>query len=307
MSQYRGAKPALTVVTFDQSGCQQNSQQGAVLMIVLLILILMATASVIALRSSMTAMDLTTTYQIKQLLLQASDAPLRQIENLLKDSQQLTGLTTEEAPFGYLANQNREQALAEYTLCYQPSQQVENSTSDTAKIITGKGQIINPKGYCNIANGQGNHFISDRKIIATQLSFIRLNAASIEGLEQGEFYNIQLITAGVHSQDNSQFKPLATAEKSHTPTPFSGTLGEDVEGSMEAHIRLYVTSVMPTFSRASLDEVDACLAKPIARLAYDNVSHVGAENQIACLERTGTPFNIQVADYVYSLKTVPLI
>lgn len=303
MSHGRGANPALIVPTYNALG----DQQGAVLIIVLLILTLMATASVIALRSSMTAMDLTTTYQIKQLLLQASDTPLRHIENIVKDSQQLVKLTAEEAPFGYLASQNREQTLAEYILCYRPTQQIENSTRATAKINTSNGQIINPKGYCNIANGQGNHFTSDRKIIATQLSFIRLNAANTEGLKQGKLYNLPLVSAGIHTKNKAQPEQLTSAEKSHTQTPFSGTLGENIEASVEAHIRLYVTSVMPTFSQVSLDQVDACLAKPIARLAYENGSQSAVESQIACLERTGTPFNIQIADYVYSLKTVPLI
>lgn len=94
-------------------------------------------------------------------------------------------------------------------------------------------------------------------------------------------------------------------KKRHTHTPFSGVEGEDLEGDRQIPLRVYVTSVMPSFSRVSLKQVDVCLAKPVANEASKSSISEVADSQIACLKKTGTPFNIQVQDYIYALKTVP--
>lgn len=268
-------------------------QQGSVLVVVLLILVLLATASLIALRSSKASLDLTTSYQINQLLFQASDAALLKIANSLQDSQQLSSLTAEQGPIGYLLVNDQEHAFAEYTLCYLPqSGNTLYSTSHAPKIITGSGQVINGSGYCKIASSQSNYFNSERKIIATQLSFIRLNPASVENTNLTSQIGI-----GNMTESKSQ---------GHTQAPFSGILGEDVGSAVQTRIRIYATSVMPTFSQEGMNEVDACLAKPVARVSANETTIELAENQMTCLERTGTPFNIQVADYVYTLTTRPI-
>lgn len=279
-----------------------HPQQGAVLVVVLFIMVLIATASLIALRGSKTALDLTATFQINQLLAQASDTPLLYLAKQLRDSQQLVILTAEQGPIGYLTQEGSQYALAEYTFCYRPMLKgLVYNVSEPAKITSDNGQPINPKSYCNIANNQRNHFISDRKIIATQLSFVRLNAPATETLGLGSASSSALIAAG----NDTQISHTKGGGKSHTATPFAGNLGEDLKGNEHARIRVYVTSVMPSFSRSSLSEIDACLAKPIARTVANSSGLGATENQVSCLERTATPFNLQVQDYVYSLKTVP--
>lgn len=265
-------------------GQHSQKQQGAVLMIVLLLLLLMATASLIAIRSANTSLDLTTTYQINQLLFQASDAPLRQLDKLSKDKEQLGLLTADSGPFGYLSKQGINPTLAEYTVCYQPELHSTIYNASSAKIITGSKEILNPKGYCNLADSDGNHFVSDQKIIATQLSFVRLNSVEHHSLEPAK------------SKDTV---------KTHTATPFSGPVGQDLANKKQTHIRLYVTSVMPSFSRARLGEIDSCLAKSVTIKTSKNTWFGQSENQLACLKRTGTPFNTQVQDYVFSYQAVP--
>lgn len=261
-----------------------QEQQGAVLMIVLLIMVLMAAASLIALRSANTSLDLTTTFQINQLLFQASDAPLRQLEKLSKNKQQLSLLIADSGPIGYLSKQEVEPTRTEYTVCYQPKLYSAIYNSATAKITRDSKETINPKGYCNLADSDSNHFISDRKIIATQLSFVRLNPLQHQALE---------------------LKKSEETTKAHTATPFSVPSGQDLKRNQQTHIRLYVTSVMPSFSRARLGEIDSCLAKPVTIKTSDEAWFGNTENQFACLKRTGTPFNIQVQDYVFSVKAVP--
>ncbi len=261
-----------------------QGQQGAVLMIVLLLLLLMATASLIAVRSANTSLDLTTTYQINQLLFQASDAPLRQLDRLSKDKEQLGLLTADSGPFGYLSKQGINPTLAEYTVCYQPKLHSTIYSASSAKIITDSKETINPDGYCNLADSDSNHFVSDRKIIATQLSFVRLNSVELQSLEPAKSKN---------------------TIKTHTATPFSGPLGQDLASNTQTHIRLYVTSVMPSFSRARLGEIDSCLAKPVTINTSNDTWFGKTENQFACLKRTGTPFNTQVQDYVFSYQAVP--
>lgn len=261
-----------------------HGQQGAVLMIVLLLLLLMATASLIALRSANTSLDLTTTFQINQLLFQASDAPLRQLHKLSRDKEQLSLLVADSGPFGYLSKQEGKSALTEYTLCYQPKLNSTTYSASSAKITTDSEEAINPNGYCNLADSDSNHFISDRKIIATQLSFVRLNPVEPQSLEQTK---------------------LEDTTKTHTATPFSGPSGQDLVSNKQTHIRLYVTSVMPSFSRARLGQIDDCLAKPVTIRASNDAWFGNTENQLACLKRTGTPFNVQVQDYVFSYQAVP--
>ena len=268
----------------NNQGQYNQEQQGAVLMIVLLLLLLMATASLIALRSANTSLDLTTTFQINQLLFQSSDAPLRQLDKLSKDKKQLSLLVAESGPFGYLSKQEVEPMLTEYTLCYQPKLKSTIYSASSAKITADSKEVINPNGYCNLADSDSNHFISDRKIIATQLSFVRLNPVANQNLEQ------------VKTKDTT---------KTHTATPFSGPSGQDLVSNKQTHIRLYVTSVMPSFSRARLGQIDDCLAKPVNIRASNDAWFSNTENQLACLKRTGTPFNVQVQDYVFSYQAVP--
>lgn len=279
-----------------------TDQQGAVLVIVLLIMVLMATASLIAIRNTQTSLDLTTTYQINQLLFQASDAPLLQIQKFLNDPKQLKLLTADKGPIGYLTQNNDNDVSAEYTFCYQSSRNASfDKLLQGAKVVNGERRVINPKGYCNIANSQQNHFTSERKIIATQLSFVLLNMKDLESVKQDKTQRSALNTPGTHSY----LKSSVAIKKSHTHTPFSGVKGEDLEGDRQIPFRVYVTSVMPSFSRVSLRQVDVCLAKPVANeVSKSSISEV-ADSQIACLKKTGTPFNIQVQDYIYALKTVP--
>lgn len=234
-----------------------TDQQGAVLVIVLLIMVLMATASLIAIRNTQTSLDLTTTYQINQLLFQASDVPLLQIQKLLSDPQQLKLLTADKGPIGYLTQNNDNDVSAEYTFCYQSSRKTSfDKLLQGAKVVNGEGRVINPKGYCNIANSQQNHFTSERKIIVTQLSFVRLNMKNLESVEKDTTQRSSLNTLGTHSY----LKSSVAIKKSHTHTPFSGVEGKDLEVDRQIPLRVYVTSVMPSFSRASLRQVDMCLA-----------------------------------------------
>ncbi|WP_296406023.1 hypothetical protein [Psychrobacter sp.] len=285
-----------------QSHSYGQSQHGAVLVIVLLILILMSTASIIALRSSSTSLDLTTTFQVNQLLFHASDAPLQQIQKLIENGE-YKALTSETGPFGYLSKDDNDLALAEYTVCYQPHLGDLVYASSSSKVLKANGVNINPKGYCNIADNQNNSFSNKRKIIATQLSFIRLNEAYTEltgDTQRNVTYASSIITDG----DDSYHRTSKDTIKRHTQRPFFGTTGQDLNQSKQTKIRVYVTSVMPSFSRVKLAEVDACLAKPVARVGLTHSLLNKAESQIACLERTGTPFNTQVQDYVLSQKMV---
>ena len=62
---------------------------------------------------------------------------------------------------------------------------------------------------------------------------------------------------------------------------------------------------MPIFSKANLGSIDSCLAKPVTTMTSASSLLGKAENQLSCLKRTATPFNVQVQDYVFSLKAVP--
>ena len=145
-------------------------------------------------------MDLTTTFPKSVFLFQAS-INHKQLRKAIQNKQQLS-LLWQILGLHWIYHQNRKvnQHGQEYTVCYQPKLYSAIYNSATAKITRDSKETINPTGYCNLADSDSNHFISDRKIIATQLSFVRLNPAQQQALE---------------------LKKPEEKTKTHTATPFS--------------------------------------------------------------------------------------
>ncbi|WP_019673414.1 hypothetical protein [Psychrobacter lutiphocae] len=159
-----------------------QGQQGMALVIVLFMLLLLAAASVIALTDSQTSLQLTTAAQVKQLLFQASDVPLAHIDKVLQDPVLLAQWSRKDGPIGYLVRPGEQFATAEYVICYQPTERATlYAGSHQHKVIHQTGRVKNRDGYCQIgAASKGNYFTSERQVVATQISFVRLDRPTIE-------------------------------------------------------------------------------------------------------------------------------
>ncbi|PNK61135.1 hypothetical protein A6J60_009820 [Psychrobacter sp. FDAARGOS_221] len=246
------------------------------LVIVLFMVLLLSAASVIALRDSQTSLDLTTAAQVNQLLFHASDVPLVRIEQVIQSPVLLSQWLSDIGPIGYLLRSGEQFATAEYVLCYQPTQRdTLYAGANQHKIISQSGLTQNKEGYCRINNSQSNYFTSARQVVATQVSLVRPDSLSPSVIDATQDTTTALV-------------------------------------SQPVRIRTYVVSVMPILSDASLSEVEACLAlsmvdRKLQHSLASNASDIASLSQVACLQQTQTPYNLQVQDYLYHPQTAKLI
>lgn len=253
-----------------------HHQAGATLIVVLVMVLLLAIVGAMAVRSSQVTLDMTTSSQVNQLLMQSSDVPLAklemsaiepgadnltQLQNMMKDT---TG------PLSLLTTEGKKDA--EYVLCYQPTVRSGLYKKGEHRVIVTKdfGTMMNADGYCKVKEGTENYFTSARKTVASQVSITRptVNGSSA--------YDLPI-------------KPFAI---SNIGTDDGSALRSDA-----SYYRSYVTSVLPALSISSSDEkIQSCLALPIGALAGTTAE----KSQIKCLDETDTPINIQVQDYAYN-------
>lgn len=283
---------------------QSDQQQGSVLVIVLMLVVLLSTASVIALKNSQTSLEVITAAQVNRLLFQASDVPLAHLKTMVDQPDNLAQLMSPQGPMGYLIKQPfikaNQHSWAEYVVCYQPTRYkswLEGSARH--KRVGVQGGIINPQGYCNIANRQMNHYTSDRQLIATQLSFTRPIMAVSESADN--------TISGAVDGMAIVLDALGSPKPAHHTNPVVQNHGSVTDNTVpqQTLIRVYVTSVMPVFSSAKLKQIDDCLAKSMVVITADDSSHSSQqqESQMACLSRTKTPHDVQVQDYLYIYQT----
>lgn len=263
----------------NQEVLSHREQQGVVLIVVLMVVLLLAIAAAIAVRSSQTSLGLTTTAQVNQLLFQSSDVPLTQIREISKDKTktELEKLTASDmAPIRFLQLEG-EQKQAEYVLCYQPtSRNTLYQANQHLILLSANGATKRglSAGYCNISSDKEEYFTSARKTVATQVSLSRP-------------------TATTESADGLATVPFQASNQ--------GVDEASVGGAPAMKVRATVTSVLPTMgNKLSLlkepkEVVDDCLKLAVGHLA----GKTATDNQIACLNATDVPKNIQVQDYVY--------
>lgn len=147
-----------------------DSQQGAVLIVVLLFLVLIILAGVIAVKSSTTDLRLATSDQINTLLVQSADNANQNIEQSINgksNSDIYIAMTSSGGPFGHFMSKTSNMN-DEYIFCFRPRGQFFNINKATIKVPGGNNVVGSDNGYCNPATP--DDYVSARNASMTQVN-----------------------------------------------------------------------------------------------------------------------------------------
>lgn len=147
-----------------------NSQQGAVLIVVLLFLVLIILAGVIAVKSSTTDLRLATSDQINTLLVQSADNANQNIEQSINGNSTSSiyiSMTSSGGPFGHFMSKTSN-INDEYIFCFRPRGQFFNINRATITTSGGGNVLGDNNGYCDPA--EPDDYVSQRNASMTQVN-----------------------------------------------------------------------------------------------------------------------------------------
>ncbi|WP_186475181.1 pilus assembly protein PilX [Psychrobacter sp. KCTC 72983] len=147
-----------------------NSQQGAVLIVVLLFLVLIILAGVIAVKSGTTDLRLATSDQINTLLVQSADNANQNIEQSINGNSNndiYIAMTSSGGPFGHFMSKTSN-INDEYVFCFRPRGQFFDINRATITTSGGGNVLGNNNGYCDPA--EPDDYVSQRNASMTQVN-----------------------------------------------------------------------------------------------------------------------------------------
>lgn len=245
----------------------RRMQSGATLIIVLILLLVMTVVGTMAIRGSLTALNIATNSQAQQLLLQNSDAAIFNVENpaLVERNNAYDGL------FGLVkADANKGKELV---FCYRGAATSFYNISRASFMQWVSGTSPNNAelgldGYCKLDNSI-NFFTSGRKAVMTQVS-IKVNTDAPSNLDRA-FEHMQRGTDTESAKIDKSEKILVTA-----------------------------TSIVPSMSTASDTDINACFSGRMNQVVVPSgvTPAAGMNKSVSqCLQDLGVPVNTQVAEY----------
>lgn len=247
----------------------KKSQQGATLIVVLVLLLIITVIGTLAVRNSLTTLNIATNSQAQQLLVQNSDSAIFNVENpdFLIRNLAYDGL------FGYMktdANKGKE-----LVFCYKGMADsfYDFSRASFMQWVSGtapSNRELGLEGYCKIGNA--NFFTSARRAVMTQVSVkVKTNTEDdILGIDD-PFSHMQLGTDTETAKIDKSEKILVTA-----------------------------TSIIPALSSASEEEINDCFSTRMNQVVIPNnvTPSAGMDKSVAqCLQELGMPVNTQVTEY----------
>ena len=249
----------------------KHHQRGATLIVVLILLLLLTVIGTLAVRNSLTTLNIATNSQAQQLLIQNSDSAIFNVENPVF----LTRNTAFDGLFGQIkseANKGKE-----LVFCYRGAQATFYDYSKASLMqwvapnTAPSNNELGLDGYCKI-DGSTNFFTSGRKAVMTQVA-VKVNldpSSSLVGLDR----------AFEHMQR-----------------------GTDVEASKidkSEKILVVVTSIVPAMSTATDAEINACFSTHMNQVIIPGgvTAATGMGKSVSeCLQDLGVPVNTQVTEY----------
>jgi len=245
----------------------RRMQSGATLIIVLILLLVMTVVGTMAIRGSLTALNIATNSQAQQLLLQNSDAAIFNVENpaLVERNTAYDGL------FGLVksdANKGKE-----LVFCYKgtATEFYDFSRASFMQWVSGtapNNSELGIDGYCKM-DSSNNFFTSGRKAVMTQVS-IKVNTDASSNLDRA-FEHMQRGTDAESAKIDKSEKILVTA-----------------------------TSIVPAMSSASDEDINACFSNHMNQVVIPSgvTPATGMNKSVSqCLQDLGVPVNTQVAEY----------
>lgn len=243
----------------------QNTQSGAVLIVVLFMLILIMIVGAIAVRQSTTDLKVATADQVNKLLFQANDAALMKVEKEDRILSERRGNV--DTLKGYMSATQREGH--EVSFCVRPRSTKLFSILEISERNKNNDLLANRNnGYCN--PDDSDDYVSEGRVM-TQMTFVRPINTDSETTFGREVAN---------TLSNDFEKPETGGNVTIECTTFVG----------------YVTSVIPALSRAPLGNagstgtatVAGCLKQP----------RTGADTVDSCLADLGVPYQTQQQTYL---------
>ena len=248
----------------------KTNQQGATLIVVLILLLVITVLGTLAIRSSLTSLNIATNSQAQQLLIQNSDAGIFNVENpaLVERNTAYDGL------FGLVkADANKGKELV---FCYKgtATEFYDFSRASFMQWVSGTApdnSELGLDGYCKLESSN-NFFTSGRKAVMTQIS-IKVNTNSNSAL-------VGIDRAFEHMQ--------------------RGTDTESAKLDKSEKILVMATSIVPTMSSASDTDINACFSGHMNQVVVPSgvTPATGMDKSVSqCLQDLGVPVNTQVAEY----------
>ncbi len=248
----------------------KRQQTGATLIVVLILLVVMISVGTLAIRGSLTALNIATNSQAQQLLLQNSDSAIFNVEN----PRALIFNLSPNGLFGWIKRD--ENKGKELVFCYRGSEAsfFDVSKASSMQWVSGSSPSnseLGLDGYCKIDDAN-NFFTSGRKAVMTQV-MIKVNIdpnAQLVGLDQAFSY-VQL-----------------------------GTDVDSAKIDKAAKIMVMATSIIPSMSSASITDINDCFSTRMNQVVIPDgvTAATGMDKSVAqCLQDIGVPVTTQITEY----------
>lgn len=244
-------------------------QRGATLIVVLVLLLVVTILGTMAVRQSITSLNIATNSQAQALLLQSSDTTFFNIE----DAKALASHLLTNGLFGFVKTDNNKGK--ELVFCYRPRQHARFFNLQDASLIyyDSDGNISNStfgtSGYCSVT---ANDFGSGRAAVITQIA-------------------------------------VKVADSTSQPFQFmqEGTDAETAKIDQQERIVVYSTSVVPGLTQ-NVEEINNCFKNYTNEAAEQTVVTGQNEDGeditkkvnvsvASCLADINAPYSSQVAEY----------
>lgn len=243
-----------------------HSQKGAALIVVLLLLVVITLIGVMAIRQSLTSLNVATNSQINELLRQSSDAVMLAFET----TNQFSQLNSATGILGFI--RQPENLNKELVFCFQKGQNLALNISQASLVqVNTSGQInslaFGERGFCKPK--ENKFYTSKRNAVITQVTVKR---APVSNDQPFSNYVVGTDIVSAKTQNNDRFL-------------------------------IYATSLVPSVGGASKEKIYQCLSRYMssqsAISALDDETTKKNLTVSTCLEQLGVPFNTQVAEYNY--------
>ncbi|MCJ8161399.1 PilX N-terminal domain-containing pilus assembly protein [Acinetobacter zhairhuonensis] len=248
----------------------KNKQSGATLIVVLILLLVITVVGILAIRGSITALNIATNSQAQQLLLQNSDSAIFNVENPKK----LTFNLSPNGLFGWIKRD--ENKGKELVFCYRGSELDFFDFANASSISWSSGTSpsnseLGVDGFCKM-DSSNNFFTSGRRAVMTQVMIkVNTNSANqVVGLDKA-FSFVQL-----------------------------GTDVDSAKIDKAERIMVMATSILPSMSSASAEDINACFSTHMNQVVIPSgvSATAGMDKSVAeCLQNLGVPVSTHVAEY----------
>ena len=245
----------------------KTKQEGATLIVVLILLVIITMIGTLAIRSSLTTLNIATNSQAQQLLVQNSDAAIFNVE----DPDLIERNTAYDGLFGLVksdANKGKE-----LVFCYKgtATEFYDFSRASFMQWVSGtapNNSELGIDGYCKM-DSSNNFFTSGRKAIMTQVS-IKVNTDASSNLDRA-FEHMQRGTDAESAKIDKSEKILVTA-----------------------------TSIVPSMSTANDTDINNCFSTHMNQVVIPSgvTPATGMNKSVSqCLQDLGVPVNTQISEY----------